>query len=143
MSERAEWMSVLACAATEELERHWSAFRYRPAFEWLKKPEYGAVLMQGKICGSGREYSLGQLTITRCSVQLADGRIGVAYTHGRAERHAFIAAMFDALLQNHDGAGVSASHVLAELRATRDERNRQQNAETRQTRVDFTVGERE
>lgn len=140
---RAAWMSVLACAATSELQQSWDAFEHRPPFEWLKKPEYGSVLLQGRIGGSGREYGVGQVLITRCSIRLIDGRIGVGYTRGRAGHHVFIAAMFDALMQTADAAGLSAARIVSELEAKRDQRRRVDQAKTEETRVDFTVGARE
>jgi alpha-D-ribose 1-methylphosphonate 5-triphosphate synthase subunit PhnG len=40
------------------------------------------------------------MTVTRCAVELEGGAVGVAYVGGRDRRHAELAAVLDALLQD-------------------------------------------
>ena len=46
------------------------------------------------------------MTVTRCAVELDDGTLGHAYVGGRDRRHAELAAVFDALLQEPKRAEV-------------------------------------
>ena len=57
-------------------------------------------MVRGRAGGTGARFNLGEMTVTRCSVQLDDGTLGHAWIGGRDERHAEVAAVLEALLQN-------------------------------------------
>lgn len=92
-------MSVLALASSEDLEARWAALAEPPRFQRLRGPEVGLVMVRGRAGGTGARFNLGEMTVTRCTVQLDDGTLGHAWIGGRDERHAELAAVFDALLQ--------------------------------------------
>ena len=54
----------------------------------------------GRTGGTGTRFNVGEMTVTRCAVQLEGGAVGVAYVRGRDRRHAELAALLDALLQD-------------------------------------------
>jgi alpha-D-ribose 1-methylphosphonate 5-triphosphate synthase subunit PhnG len=95
-------MSVLALATTAELEACWAALGAPPRYTWLRRPEAGLVMVRGRAGGTGARFNLGEMTVTRCTVRLDDGTLGHAWIGGRDPRHAELAAVLDALLQ--DGA---------------------------------------
>jgi len=104
-SERQRWMSVLALASRDELERGWSDLSAPPEYRTLRGPEVGLVMVRARAGGTGTRFNLGEMTVTRCSVELPDGTTGHAYAGGRDRRHAELSAVFDALLQRErDGA---------------------------------------
>jgi alpha-D-ribose 1-methylphosphonate 5-triphosphate synthase subunit PhnG len=140
--QRAAWMSVLSRASRADLEAHWAGFADRQ-FTWLKKPEFGAVLMRGRINGRDAEFNVGELAVTRCAVQLVDGPVGVSYVLGCDKRHAMMAAVLDALLQTDDGVAVQARTAVDELTARLAERRHAAAAKTATSRVDFTMAMRE
>jgi len=139
-SARAHWLSVLANAAFPELEMQWrKRVPLAPSYVWLKKPEHGAVLVRGRAGREGGQFNLGEMTVTRCSLQLADGRIGIAYVPGRNKRHAAIAAQVDALLQGSDNLA-GAARIIVDVLSDSFARNRAEiAARTRETAVDFTM----
>src|SRR4029077_6676311 len=96
---RRRWMSILAQAGSEELERAWSELSDRPRYRVLRGPEIGLVMVRGRAGGTGARFTLGELTVARCTVELDDGTIGHAYVRGRHLRHAELAAALDAMLQ--------------------------------------------
>jgi len=96
---RQRWMSVLALASTDDLERGWSDLAVRPGYRRLRGPEVGLVMVRARAGGTGTRFNLGEMTVTRCSVELEDGTTGHAYAGGRDRRHAELSAVFDALLQ--------------------------------------------
>ncbi len=96
---RQRWMSVLARSQFEDLEAHWPGQADMPEFVFLRAPEPGLVMTRGRVGGTGDAFNLGEMTVTRCSVQLADGTIGHAYVPGRSKAHAQLAAVLDALMQ--------------------------------------------
>jgi alpha-D-ribose 1-methylphosphonate 5-triphosphate synthase subunit PhnG len=96
---RQRWMSILALASRDELERCWTELTLRPAYRRLRGPEVGLVMVRARAGGTGTRFNLGEMTVTRCSVELDDGTLGHAYAGGRDRRHAELSAVFDALLQ--------------------------------------------
>jgi alpha-D-ribose 1-methylphosphonate 5-triphosphate synthase subunit PhnG len=97
---RRRWMSVLAQAPVSEVEAHWRAVANPPAYRMLRWPETGLVMVRGRAGGTGTRFNVGETTVTRCAVQLEGGAVGLAYVRGRDRRHAELAALFDALLQD-------------------------------------------
>jgi alpha-D-ribose 1-methylphosphonate 5-triphosphate synthase subunit PhnG len=113
---RTEWMTLLAQSPLEALERHWQAIS-QPGFQWIRRPEYGAVMVRSRASGTGALFNLGEMTITRCALQIDTGEIGLAYVMGRSKRHAAIAALFDSLMQRDggkDGPAATCLHALAD-----------------------------
>ncbi len=93
-------MGVLARAARDELEAAWETLEPRPAYDRLRPPETGMVMTRGRAGGTGRRFNLGEMTVTRCALRLDSGEMGIAYVAGRDRRHAELAALFDALMQD-------------------------------------------
>jgi alpha-D-ribose 1-methylphosphonate 5-triphosphate synthase subunit PhnG len=110
---RRRWMSVFALATTAELEAGWVALGEPPRYTWLRRPETGLVMVRGRAGGTGARFNLGEMTVTRCTVQLDDGTLGHAWVGGRDRRHAELSAVFDALLQN-SGRTAALDEALVE-----------------------------
>lgn len=58
------------------------------------------LMLRGRVGGTGNPFNLGEASVVRCAVRLGNGALGVAYAMGRDKRHAELAALFDALLQD-------------------------------------------
>jgi alpha-D-ribose 1-methylphosphonate 5-triphosphate synthase subunit PhnG len=130
-------MSVLAQATGAEIERAWQALAERPEYRVVRRPEVGLVMVRGRAGGSGAPFNLGEMTVTRCTVDLPSGMAGHGYVAGRNVRHAELAAVFDALLQDPLlTAGIEES-VIGPLEAIQRERRRQLAARSAPTRVEF------
>src|SRR5262249_26986863 len=99
---RRHWMGILARASRAELEDAWRALAPQPRYTQLRKPESGLAMVRGRAGGTGAPFNLGEMTMTRCAVRLEDGApvTGLAFVAGRDQRHAELAAVFDALLQD-------------------------------------------
>jgi len=96
---RKHWMGVLAKAPADALARAFGALGPAPEFTWLRAPEFGAVMVRGRTGGTGAPFNLGEISVTRCSLRLADGLVGHAYVAGRDREKARIAALCDAQMQ--------------------------------------------
>ena len=107
-SPRPRWMSVLAQTTDEALERAWQGVVDPPPYRLLRGPETGLVMVRARAGGTGARFNLGEMTVTRCSVGLPDGTVGHAWVGGRSPRHAELAAVFDALLQDPERAQSSS-----------------------------------
>ena len=64
----------------------------------LRAPEIGGVMVRGRAGAVGTAFNLGEMTVTRASVKLADGTVGHGYVKGRGKDHALQAALIDALI---------------------------------------------
>jgi alpha-D-ribose 1-methylphosphonate 5-triphosphate synthase subunit PhnG len=95
-----QWMAVLAKARPEDLEEAWRSVSEKPRYRFLRPPETGLVMVRARAGGTGRKFNLGEMTVTRCTVQVDGGATGTAYVIGRNKRQAELAAVFDALLQD-------------------------------------------
>src|SRR4051794_23644605 len=134
--DRAGWLGVLAQAPREALERAWAKLAAAPSAELLRRPEVGLVMLRGRAGGSGRRFNLGEMTVTRCAVRLADGTVGHGYVQGRDKTKAELVGRFDALLQTE--AGRDLMPVLVEpLAAAQAEARAETARKAAATRVEF------
>jgi alpha-D-ribose 1-methylphosphonate 5-triphosphate synthase subunit PhnG len=134
-SERQHWIGVLARASRSELQPFEAALR-DIEYQLIRAPEIGMTLVRGRMGGNGAPFNVGEMSVTRCVVRLADGRTGYSYLAGRDKVHAELAALADAHLQ-----GAQQRHWLAEmispLATVQGERRAQKEAETAATKVEF------
>lgn len=96
---RQRWMQLLAEAEVEDLKMAFDGLATPVASTFLIKPETGMVMVQGKADGTGTPFCIGEMTVTRCMVQIMDQIQGYAMVPGSDHDHARLAALFDALLQ--------------------------------------------
>jgi alpha-D-ribose 1-methylphosphonate 5-triphosphate synthase subunit PhnG len=130
---RKDWMALLAKAQPARLA---ALLPELPRHDLLRAPETGAVMVQGRIGGSGAPFNLGEMTVTRCSVRLGCGTVGHAWVQGRDKAHARRAALADALLQT-PAAPDLATRLLAPLRAEAAAARASRAARAAATRVEF------
>ncbi len=133
---RKAWMGLLAKAPEGRARALLDELGLAPAFEWLRRPEIGSVMVRGRAGGKGAAFNLGEMTVTRCSLKLADATIGHGYVQGRRKGCAEAAALIDALMQGSDAPRVDAQ-VLAPLRTEAEARRAQRAAKAAATKVDF------
>ena len=142
--DRQDWMGLLARSAPARLA---ALLPDLPAHALLRGPEVGAVMVQGRIGGTGQPFNLGEMTVTRCSVRLEGGAVGGAVGHahvqGRDKTHALRAAVMDALLQGgadallQGGADALRAAVLVPLRAEEAAAHALRAAKAAATKVEF------
>ncbi|MCT7373673.1 phosphonate C-P lyase system protein PhnG [Chelativorans salis] len=133
---RARWMSTLARATSTELEAAWEKIEEHPRYALLRQPETGLVMVRGLAGGTGSPFNLGEMTVTRCAVRLADGTVGHCYAAGRDKRKAELAAVFDALMQGAEAGRVEETVITPLARRQAAERERV-SRKAAATKVDF------
>lgn len=129
---RQKWMGLLARSAPARLA---ALLPELPAHDLLRGPEIGAVMVQGRVGGTGQPFNLGEMTVTRCSVRLGDA-VGHAHVQGRDRSHAIRAAVMDALMQTEQAASFEAK-VLAPLKAEESAARALRAAKAAATKVEF------
>ena len=145
---RADWMALLARAPLPLLESV-LADAAPGAPRWLRAPETGLMMVQGRVGGTGERFNLGEVTVTRCALRLPEAdaasgaRVGVAYVLGRSHRQAWLAAMADALLQDPARQAELARSLLQPVREHLAQAQAQRRARAQSTRVEFFTVARE
>jgi alpha-D-ribose 1-methylphosphonate 5-triphosphate synthase subunit PhnG len=146
---RAQWMSLLAKAPSailaETVDQYTRQHGSLPSHVWLRRPEIGLAMVRARTGGTGQQFNLGEMSVTRCALRLSSGEIGVAYVAGRDARHAEWAAVFDALLQSDSAAQVAQVKqiVLAPIEQALAAQRALTEARAEATRVDFMTMVRE
>ena len=134
---RQHWMAVLARSKTPEITEKWNALTSVPDYRFLKPPETGLVMVQARAGGSGAKFNFGEMTMTKCIVELADGTAGHAYVAGSDAAHAEIAAVLDAMLQVPERRKQIEDDVIDPLNESQVRRKQAIRSKTAATRVDF------
>jgi len=135
-AQRKAAMAVLAHADAAEIARCLEPVAV-PAYENLREPENGLVMLRGRIGGDGAPFNLGEATVSRAAVRLATGEVGFGYVLGRDRRKAQMIALCDALVQSNEFSEAVEANVLTPLRAAMVSERDRKAAETAATRVDF------
>jgi alpha-D-ribose 1-methylphosphonate 5-triphosphate synthase subunit PhnG len=135
-AQRKAAMTVLAHSEAVEIARRLEPIAV-PAYEILREPENGLVMLRGRIGGDGAPFNLGEATVSRAAVRLATGEVGFGYTLGRDRQKARMIALCDALVQSDEFSDAVEANVLTPLRAAMISERDRKAAETAATRVDF------
>ena len=131
---RRDWLGLLARARPNRLVQLCAGLTAE--FSWLRQPEIGTVMVHGRTGGTGAPFNLGEITVTRGSLQLASGPVGHAYVQGRDKMAAKYAAMVDALMQT-DRADEVQAKVIDVLATEADAAAQTRAAKAAATRVEF------
>ena len=130
---RQHWMGLLARAKPQLLA---TLLPDLPGHQILRAPELGSVMIRGRAGATGAPFNLGEMTVTRCVVQLATGEVGHANVAGRDKAHATRAALVDALMQTAAALGTQTT-VLTPLAEDEAARKYTRAARAAATKVDF------
>ncbi|MES2713663.1 MAG: phosphonate C-P lyase system protein PhnG [Pseudomonadota bacterium] len=133
---RRRWMGLLARASGDAIQRLAEGLDL-PAFQRIRGPETGLVMLRGRAGGDGAAFNLGEMTTTRCTIRTADGQVGHAYVAGRDARQAELAAVMDALLQDPDRHGSVMDVVITPLAEAEAARHALRARRAAATRVEF------
>ncbi len=131
---RQSWMGLLARAPAADLA---ALLPDLPAHTALRPAQIGSIMVQGRTGGVGAAFNLGEMTVTRASVELAEGgAIGHGYVQGRGKDHALRAALVDALMQTAQADQIEAK-ILQPLRHAEAQRRQTRAAKAAATKVEF------
>lgn len=133
---RKGWLGLLAGSPAVDVARHWAALDIAPTYATLRSPEIGGVMVRGRAGAIGAPFNLGEVTVTRASIKLADGTVGHGYVQGRNKDHAIQAALVDALMQT-EAANAVETTLLTPLRDAITARKTERAAKAAATKVDF------
>ena len=135
--ERQALMRICAEASEAELERALADCGGAPGAQDVRAPEAGLVMLRGRIGGNGAMFNVGEATMTRAVVRLADGALGYSYLLGRSARRARVAAIIDALGQHPDWRAKLETALVEPVRARREAELAERRERAAATRVNF------
>lgn len=140
VTQRQAWMATLAKAELDLLEKLVNKFDNLPNYSFLRSPEIGLAMVRGCAGGTGEAFNLGEITMTRCVVQLEsreEAIAGFGYVAGRSHRHAELAAICDALLQTPDWYNQIQTQVIQPLQIEYQNQQERKQREAAATKVNF------
>ena len=135
-TDRQDWLGLMATSKADQLASLWDQAGIAPDYKMLRQPETGSVMVRGRAGGTGDAFNLGEMTVTRASLKLADGQVGHGWCQGRDRRQATIIALVDALMQGDAAPRLDAA-ILAPLRDARAARHAASAQRAAATKVDF------
>ncbi|WEM44150.1 phosphonate C-P lyase system protein PhnG (plasmid) [Photobacterium sp. DA100] len=138
---RKYWMSVLAQASFEKLSVFWqqsqTKYGLAPDYQVIRPAEIGLAQVRARMGSTGRQFNIGDVTITRAAIQLATGEMGYSYLQGRNKQHAELAAILDALLQTESYQKVIFCQIIAPLATDMQAERALRQQEVASSKVDF------
>ena len=143
---RAQWLALLARAPIALLEQVLQP-HLQATPQWLRKPETGLMMVEGRAGGNGERFNLGEMTVTRCALRLSNSathrHVGISYVVGRSHRHAYLAAVADALLLDEKEHHEIEHSLLTPVRVLLATQKASRQAQAETSKVDFFTVARE
>ena len=136
IEKRKFWMSLLATSNQSDLLNLWEQKKIRVNYVWLRTPEIGSIMAQGRMGVTGDKFNIGEVTITRCSLKLNCGTIGHSYVQGRSKKKAEISALCDALMQTKMSKEIN-KNIIIPLEKIKKDNKRKILSKAEATKVDF------
>lgn len=133
---RQAWMGILAKSSVIDIEQQVKTLGELPKYTFLRQPEIGLTMVRGRAGGTGEVFNLGEMTITRCVVNI-ENTTGFGYVGGRSKRHAELAAICDGLLQQNEWRDRVQESVIQPLQNKLIEDREKQQRQTEATKVEF------
>lgn len=130
-------VDLLARSELAELNDAWEALASKPEVQAVRGPETGLVMVRGRIGGGGSAFNLGEVTVTRATIRLANGTVGHGQSLGTDRKKARLCAIFDALWQEEPTKAFVEERLLQPIAQRIGTATQQKADETAATRVDF------
>lgn len=136
-TQRQYWMSIIAKSTTSELLSLSQQYVEHQVFNTVRAAEVGLTQVRGRMGGTGSQFNIGDMTITRCVVQSALGLYGYGYITGRNKPHATRAAQLDAMLQDTSQTTELIKNIITPLAEQLQQKTQAKAREVDQTKVNF------
>jgi alpha-D-ribose 1-methylphosphonate 5-triphosphate synthase subunit PhnG len=136
-NDRKKLLSVLAKSSKNHIVDQWKSLNISTDYKFLKKPEIGMVMVRARAAGHGENFNMGEMTVTRCVVQLDSNEIGYGYTAGREKEKSKLIAIIDALFQKEAFRDVISSNILQPLIVLQEKKETHNKIKTDTSKVNF------
>ena len=136
--DRQEWIGLLNTADPKDLEAAFQKLDPPIDYTPVVPAETGMLMAQAKTNGSGSRFNLGEITVSRCVLKVANAFFGSGWVLGTHLRHAELAALFDGLLQMPEHHDSLVRTLITPLREKAENQKREMAADIEKTRVSFS-----
>jgi len=135
--DRQKWMALLGGASIKDLETEKK--RLDPDIDWnfIIKPEVGLLMVQSDADGSHPAFNLGEMSVTKCVLEVKGHYLGYAMILGSDLVHAELAALFDGLLQHPDYRDDLKENLIDTLAEKQLKKDRSLEKDVTNTTVEF------
>jgi alpha-D-ribose 1-methylphosphonate 5-triphosphate synthase subunit PhnG len=134
---RTAWIGLLGNADPMDLETAKKTLAGPEEITYVVKPETGMIMVQAKADGSNSRFNLGEVTVSRCVVEINKKYMGTAWIMGSDLRHAELAALFDGMLQDPATHDKLQNSLVKALKTKQTAKNQQLAQDASDTRVEF------
>jgi alpha-D-ribose 1-methylphosphonate 5-triphosphate synthase subunit PhnG len=134
---RRHWLSVLAKANPDRVASLFATLPIQPEWTAIRLAESGMVMVRGRVGGDGNRFNMGEMTMTRSAVRLANGITGLGFVQGRSRGHAEATAVLDAMLQTPELSEMVANRVIEPLALEQTEARDLRARKAAATKVEF------
>lgn len=134
---RRQLLSVLAKSTLDAIQTRWHPLSIKPEYRFLKKPEIGMVMVRAQADEAGQKFNMGEMTMTRCVIQLANNELGFGHCSGRDKTKAELIAVIDACFQLEEYQAIISENLLQALEALLVDQYQQQSAQVAASKVNF------
>ena len=135
--DRKTWIALLGNADPMDLEAARKALGDEVDITHVVKPETGMIMIQAKADGSNSRFNLGEITVSRCVLEVKKIYMGTSWVMGSDLRHAELAALFDGMLQDPATHEKLAETLIKELKIKQTAKNERLAQDASDTRVEF------
>ncbi|THB77886.1 MAG: phosphonate C-P lyase system protein PhnG [Desulfobacteraceae bacterium] len=136
-TERKAWIKLLAGADPARLKAFRDQLPDSVRYAYIVRPETGMLMVQAKADGSQNRFNLGEVTISRCVLEVNEKYLGGAWVMGGDLNHAELAAMFDGLLQDPEHHESLMNGLIRVLEQDYENEIRSMENDARDTTVEF------
>lgn len=135
--DRKAWIELLASATLNDLDRMNKQLPADINYGYIVKPETGMIMVQACADGAGERFNFGEVTVTKCVLQVQERHLGYAMVMGSNHDRARLAALFDGLLQNPEYHPAIKGELLERLALKQQQEKQALAQQIDETRVEF------
>jgi len=128
---------VLAHSDAQALAQKYETLADLPAWQFVRKPESGLVMVRGRIGGTSGPFNFGEVTVTRAAVSIETGETGFSYAFGRDRTKAEQSAIIHALWKRPNRQSDIETKVIEPLEQLLQEAETKTREEIEPTKVEF------
>lgn len=139
---RPDWIKTLSQADPAELESAVKRFSDNYTIRRILPPETGLLMGTAREDGSGAGFNFGEITVSKCVVELNDRYRGYGCIVGADTRHAELTAIMDGMLQVPELSNEVMRSVIRPLEKKQAEKDLATAEKTADTRVEFFTMQR-
>lgn len=137
ISRRQNWIWLLSNADATDLSTEFRALESAVSWHCITGPETGLLMVQARADGTGGRFFMGEVSVTKCVVEIDGKYMGYGMITGSDHDHARLAALFDGLLQHPAYHDALENGLLARLSEKRKKAARDLESCVAETRVNF------